>query len=296
MVHEDALEPILAHGARMSWAGLLRPGDEFPTTHRSRRATVTAARGAPLRRFFGGWSVKYRRFTSNLSSPALQVTVTEPRAPPSAGIEAIVHWVSRADLLRSGPGSVAQGDGWPTELWDSFLASRERLGRGSVGEQLRAFAETSSANDAPLVTEWRRLLRGEPAAGRAEEDPLRGGWLPVPASLDAPFGPRVCLVSWSPSPLRFDSLTTALGSAFAEREAADVENQARYYLECRLAARHGIRFSADDALIDRAFEAGPSVRRLRGEWTALEDERIGDPRYGRLDRRGGDPVSDRPGR
>lgn len=292
----DALEPVLAHGARMSWAGLLRPGDAFPASYRSRRATVTARRGPPLRRFFGGWSSRYRRFTSNLSTPDLLVTVADPPTAPEEGIEAILHWVSRASLLAEGPGSVAHGDGWPPKLWHAFLAHRDQLGPGSVGEQLHRFAEASVLHDDPLVAEWRQLVRDGVGTGRAAERRLGGGWVPVPAVLDAERGPRVCLVSWSPSPLKFGSLTEALGSAFAEEHDAELESQARYYLECRLAALHGIRFSADDALIDRAFEAGPTVRQLRGEWTALEERRIGDPRYGRLDRRDAAGISDRPGR
>lgn len=290
------LEPILAHGARMSWAGLLRPGDEFATSYRSRRATVTTVAGPPLRRFYGGWSTRYRRFTSNLSSPHLRVTLATPDAPPSAGIDAIVHWVARRDLLASGPGSVAAGDGWPPALWAAFLACRDRLPPGSVGEQLRAFARASTPDEEPTVTAWRRLLRDGGDTDRDRAGPLGEGWLPVPAELESPDGPRVCIASWSPSPVRFESVTAALASDLAEQRGADVEQQARYYLECRLATLHGIRFSADDALADRAFEAGPTVRGLRATYASLEEGRIGDPSYGRLDRRDVRGISGPPGR
>ncbi|MDH2900800.1 MAG: hypothetical protein PXY39_07485 [archaeon] len=35
------LEPIIAHGSRMSWAGILRPGNEFAPAKKSQLAVIT---------------------------------------------------------------------------------------------------------------------------------------------------------------------------------------------------------------------------------------------------------------
>lgn len=281
----EPLEPVLAHGARMSWAGLLRPGDEFAASRRSRLATVRAERGPPLQRYYGGWSERYRRFTSNLSSPRLHLEVHEPGAAPRDGILAVVHWVDRATLVGNGPGSVAAGDGWPAALWDAFLSVRDGLGGESVGEGLRRFATSERLAELPIVAEWRRRIQDGGTTEPPSPSSIGTAWVPVPVAIDSEFGPRVAIASWSPSPLRFGSVGEALASRFAEARGADVESQARYYLECRLAALHGVRFSADDRLIDRAFEAGPAVRRLHAAMTTGEERRIGDPAYGRLDRR-----------
>lgn len=288
--HPAELVPVLAHGARMSWAGLMRTGDEFPPGPRSRRATVTTSDGAPLQRFYGGWSDRYRRFTSNLSSPRLRVRVEDPDAAPAAGIQAVVHWVPRAALTGTGPGSVAAADGWPRALWAAFEAQAGGERGRPLGEQLQAFLHATSSEEVPVVRAWRRLLRAGSAAGADAVAEIGGAWVPVPAPLEGGEVPELGVVSWSPSPWRFASLGDALGSDAARDRPVDLALQARYYLECRLAALHGVRFSADDRLIDRAFEAGPAVRALRGEMTALERRRIGDARFGRLDRRGAVPT------
>jgi hypothetical protein len=306
---QDDLEPIVAHGARMSWAGLLRPGDEFPLPRRSRLGVLTAAAvGAAPKRYFGAWSGVYRRFTSNLTSPGIMVTVMPPsgRRPTvegERGIECVVHWVDRRDALRTDAKGVCHGDGWPLALWEAFVSRIDDLPQGSVAKRLRIFAAASSTSreeeerEDPVVREWRALLRGASPPLPPARSRLGPGWVPVPATLLTGSGARTgvgsyCILSWSPqrpagAPI-FRSLSEALSSSEALRRKPDLQSQARYYLECDLAKLHGVRFGPDDLLEDEVFARTPEVLSLRERLTAAERERIADPRFGLLDRFGRD--------
>ena len=280
------LEPMVAHGSRMSWAGLLRPGDAFCPARRSRLATLTSESGPALKRFFGAWSVRYHRFTTNLSSPRVVVRPVEPGQQPGEGLQCILHWVKREDMVRTDPGGVCQGDGWPAELWKTFTSSLDSLPGRSVSEKLRSFLESDLRADIPIVAEWRDLL--QPLSGRRKtaDAYLGWGWIPVPETLELPSGTSACILSWSPSPFRFDSLRLALESADARLGRPDLPNQARYYLECMLAKLHGVTFGADDAIEDKWFEHDSSVVGLANPFAELENQRIADPGLGRLDRFG----------
>ena len=116
------LELIVAHGARMSRTGLLRPRDEFCRCYRARLATLSAEREPPLERYFGAWSARNHRFTANLSTPRVRVRPEGPEEPPGEGIRCILYRVDRVDGTTTGPGGVCLGDGWPVELWKTFLA------------------------------------------------------------------------------------------------------------------------------------------------------------------------------
>ena len=280
------LEPIVAHGARMSWAGLLRPGDEFCPAVRSRRATLTCESGLPLRRYYGGWSAKYRRFTTNLSSTRVVVRPIEPGETPGDGVQCLLHWVERQNMLRTGPGGVCSGDGWPVELWARFTARLEMLSGGSVAEKLRAFAQSDIDSNVPIVTEWRSLIHGTQPRGWARDSRTDRGWIPVPATIESPHGPGACIVSWSPSASVFQSLSEALDSREAKRGRVDLASQAAYYLECTLAEMHGVSFGPLDAIKDEAFEASPPVRALADSYRNLERQRIADPLRGHLNRLG----------
>jgi hypothetical protein len=293
----------------MSWAGLLRPGDEFPPPRRSRLAVLTAAAGgAAPKRYFGGWSSVYRRFTSNLTSPRIVVTVMPPsgRRPPvegERGIECLVHWVDRRDVLRTDAKGVCHGDGWPIALWEAFVSRIDDLPEGSVARRLWSFAAASSTSqgeeeqrEEPVVREWRALLRGAPPPLPPERSRLGPGWVPVPATLLTGSDARTaigsyCILSWSPRPAGaaiFRSPSEALSSSEALRRKPDLQSQARYYLECDLAKLQGVRFGPDDILEDEVFARTPEVMSLRERLTAAEQERIADPRFGPLSRFGRD--------
>jgi hypothetical protein len=281
------LEAIVAHGARMSWAGILRPGDEFPRAKISRLAVMTSTSGSPLTRRFGSWSARYGRFTSNLSSPAIRVEVGETGRSPSRGIQCFVHWVDREAMLGTGPGTVCSGDGWPVELWSAFVAAADRLPRGSVADQLASYAFDGEWDDRiPAVRDWRASLR----SGAPKESPSKAvtfaSWIPVPAELISESGMSHCTVSWSPSTLRFASLDEAVSSKLALKLGLNLQGQTAYYLECVMATLHGVQFGSDDLIVSEAFEDRPEVKALRGSYLRLERTRIADPRLGRLDRFG----------
>jgi hypothetical protein len=294
----------------MSWAGLLRPGDEFPPPRRSRLAVLTAAAGgAALKRYFGAWSTRYQRFTSNLTSPRIRVRVMPPpagRRPTTEGergIECLVHWVDRRDVLRTDPKGICHSDGWPLALWEAFVSQIDDLPQGSVAKRLWSFAAAASSTpqeerENPVVSEWRALLRGAPPLlFPPERSRLGVGWVPVPAILLTWSGANKaveshCILSWSPRPAGapiFRSLSEALSSSEkAPRREPDLQSQARYYLECDLAKLHGVRFGPDDLLEDEVFARTPEVLSLREKLTAAERDRIADPRFGPLDRFGRD--------
>ncbi len=283
---EGSPEPVVAHGARMSWAGVLRPGDEFCRVVRSRLATLTGEAGAPLRRYLGTWSTRYRRYTTNLSSPRVTVRPVEPGARPGGGLQGILHWVERRDLLRTGRGGVCEADGWPAELWERFSARLDELPEGSVGEKLSWFLASTLESEVPIVSEWRARVLGGSVAGGGEGGSLGERWVPVPARLETSSGTSACILSWSPTPRAFVSPLAALEARGPAGETVDRVNQAKYYLECLLGRLHGVAFGHFDAVEDRSFAQIPEVAGLAEAYGVLERSRIADPRRGRLDRFG----------
>jgi hypothetical protein len=279
-------EPIVAYGARMSWAGILRLGDSFPPAVSSRLGTMTAESGPPLRRFFGSWSARYRRFTLNLSSAKIRVQTAERGQHLDGGVECVVHWVDSDAMRNLGPGSVCAGDGWPTELWKAFTAEIGHLPPGSLAERLYSFLDSRLQEGNPIVANWRDTLREgrlRPAAGPLSH---RRGWIPIPATLRTEAGSTACIVSWDPKGRDFQSLSSALKSPEAKGDPPDPVSQARYYLECTLAKLHGVRFGRYDAIEDEAFAHSREILRLEDSLTGLEQERVADPKLGLLDRFG----------
>ena len=283
---EGALEPIIAHGSRMSWLGVLRPGDEFSRPVRSRLAVLTAESGPTLARYYGTWSEKYRRFTTNVSSPRIAVRQLRTGQEPGPGLHCVLHWVKREDVARSGPGSVCQGDAWPPALWQGFLSALPRLPAGSIAEKLRDFAESDLLSDVPVVRQWRAWLHESAPEGDGSEPSTEYGLIPVPATLRTMRTTRACIVSWSPTTRRFRSLTEALESPEGLRRKPDLGNQARYYLECVLAKHHGVLFGTGDSVEDQRFEQTPEFQKIVNELTGSEIARLADPAYGRFDRFG----------
>lgn len=284
--NERALEPIVAHGSRMSWAGVLRPGDEFSRPVRSRLAVLLSDSGPTLTRYYGTWSDRYRRFTTNVSSPHIAVLQLRTGHEPGPGLHCVLHWVKRADLLRTGPGSVSEADSWPKELWERFTSELGHLPPGTVAEKLRDFAESDLQNQAPVVRTWRSWLHAGEGEFDGSESTVEYGLVPVPATLRTMRTTRACIVSWSPTTRRFRSLTEALQSPDGQRRGPDLRNQARYYLECVLAKHHGVRFGTGDAVEDDRFEQTTEFQGLAGEMTRLELARLADPALGRFDRFG----------
>jgi hypothetical protein len=279
-------EPIVAHGARMSWTGLLRPADPFPPAVSSRLGVLTAESGPPLRRFFGSWSVRYRRFTSNLSSAKIRVQTAEPGWRPEGGIQCVVHWVDSHAIRSAGPGSVCTGDDWPPELWKAFLSEIDSLPRGSLAEKLSSFRDSHLQENTPIVAEWRNLLREGRLQPSTEPLGLSDGWIPVPASLRTPSGSTACIVSWDPRGREFDSLSNAIKAPEAQHDPLDRASQARYYLECTLARLHGVRFGPHDAIEDEGFAHSPEVLSLEDSLKGFEQQCIASPKFGLLDRFG----------
>jgi len=74
----SSLEPMVAHGSRMSWAGILRPGNEFAPAVRSQLAIMTSESGPPLKRYFGKWNAAFSRFSTNLTSAKIIVKFCSP--------------------------------------------------------------------------------------------------------------------------------------------------------------------------------------------------------------------------
>lgn len=279
------LEAIVAHGARMSWAGLLRPRDAFALPARSRRVLLTAEDGGAVERYYGAWSARYRRFTSNLSTPKVRVRVLSGPRTPSPGVEALVHWVDRREFLRGGGRGVPAADGWPPDLWEAFLADHDRRPGASLAEKLHHFARLPEDGEPAIVRRWRRLLRGS-AAGTVRSGSVAGlGWVPVPVRILDGRSRGFGFLSWSPSPLRCRSLSEALARRGGPGPV-DLDAQTRYYLEVALGRLHGVEFSGRDALLDPAFERSRPYRRLAPRPLRRERERIEDPALGRLDRRG----------
>lgn len=276
---EPPLVPIVAYGARMSWAGILRPGDRFPLPRRSRLASISSESGPGLRRSFGSWSERYQRFTANLSSPRLEVRIVRPEDPRPHGILGFVHWVDRASCMHSGPGSVPAADGWSVPFWDSFVSILDRWTSGTVPEKLRRLLERPFENEPPVLAAWRSLVLHGPVP---PERRAAVGWVPIPATLRTDGRATECIVSWEPGAPAYASLSEALSSDEARRRPPDPEAQARYYLECRLSALHGVRFGAHDAIADPAYARSPFVEALQRGFEKLERGRIADPNFGSL--------------
>jgi hypothetical protein len=281
-----ALEPIVAHGSRMSWAGLLRPGNEFAPARKSQLAVLNAESGRPLRRYFGTWSSSFRRFTTNLSTVRIKVRAIYPKQDAPKGIQCILHWVDRNDILRSDKGSVCNGDGWPKEFWDAFLSELNHLPKGTVAEKLRSFLDSNLQDSNKIVSHWRSSLRDTKLDSSPKEPwEMDKGLLPVPVPLEFNGKSSTCILSWSPGASRYDGLSEALVSPEAMRYKPDLVNQAKYYLECILAKLHGVNFdNSEDLIEDQEYARRPEVRKIESSFMELEKRRIADPNLGRLDR------------
>ena len=185
-------------------------------------------------------------------------------------------------MVRTDRGSVCRGDGWPVDLWSGFTSVLDQLPGRSVCERLQTFLRSNLKEEVPIVAEWRRLLQDPSPGGGLRAKLLGTGWIPVPAKLELPFGTSACILSWSASPLRFDSLYDALESEYARRESVDLTNQAKYYMECILARLHGVTFGPNDSIEDKEFERTPVLLNLVNAFTELETRRIADPALGSL--------------
>jgi hypothetical protein len=279
------LEPMVAHGSRMSWAGILRPGDEFPRAAKSQLAVMTSKSGAELRRYFGQWSVKYRRFTTNLSTSRIRVRALASGEKLGRGIQCILHWVARKDMVSSGRGSVCYGDGWPRGLWEAFASELDRLPAGTVAERLHHFLDSDSQQENEWVSLWRKRVKVGSLVRSGKQTDLDSYWLPVPATLEVVGGATAttthCVVSWSPGAPFYESLSEALSSGEAKVRNPDYHTQAKYYLECVLGKLHGVRLdSPGDYVEDAEYAARPEVKELLASFTRLEQERIQDERFG----------------
>jgi hypothetical protein len=275
------LEPVVAHGARMSWAGILRPDDPLPPGLRSRRAILSSETRAPVERFYGAWSPRYRRFVSNLGPIPRVVRPVGLQSPAEPGVECLIHWLDRVHVLGTGSGTLCRADGWPPELWEALTAALAQHPGRTIAGRLLSLALGPRGRETPLVSAWRAAVRGDGPDGLPS--PLGPGWIPVPVRWAAREEDEAAILSWSPSPARFGSLTEALASTEGLRREPDLPSQARYYIECRLGRLHGVKFGPYDRLEDPEFERSPFVRGLAPALEALERQCLADPRRGRLD-------------
>lgn len=273
------LEPIIAHGARMSWVGLLRAGNEFPRSAISRRGVMTPTSAAPLKRCFGLWSDRHGRFVSNLSTPKLTVRILEEGEETEQGVQCIVHWVDRGAFLNTGPNSVCAGDGWPVDLWNSILS--EVRTSASLAEGVYALLAEPASRDSASVREWRSAVDGT-----SESVTAPSGWLPVAVELVNARTSTACFLSYAPGAPFVASLSDAMQMAGSVGRSVDRRAQAIYYLECTLAQLHGVQFGADDFLRDAEFETSSEVRGLRSEFLGRENRYLASPGYGILGNRG----------
>ncbi len=271
----------------MSWAGILRPGNEFTPAIKSQLSIITADSDVALHRYFGKWNSAYNRFTTNFTSSKINVRAIAPDEEPSDGIQCILHWVDQKDMIRSDKGSVCYGDGWPKELWDAFTSELDNLPEGTVAEKLRSFLDSNLQRESGFVSLWRKRLKNGRLVRFEEQEELDRYWLPVPATLVVDKMKTQCVFSWSPGALFYGSLSEALSSPEAIEKKPDYQNQAKYYLECVLAKLHGVKFAfPNDFLEDEEYANRPEVKALQGSFTQLEKKRISDRRFGRLDRFG----------
>ena len=278
---EEHLEPMIAHGSRMSWAGIMRSGNEFPRAKKS-ELVVLRSEGSTLKRYFGKWDYSFKRFATNLTSAKITVGVTGEEG----GIQCILHWVDRKDMIRSDKGSVCQGDGWPSKLWDAFLSELPNLPSGTIAEKLSSFLDSNLKEENPLVSEWRRKVRNGKIVEPEKESIIDRSWVPVPASLIIGNKKTQCIFSWSPGAQFYPSISEALSSSEAIEKKPSLENQAKYYVECTLAALHGVRFGSDDYVEDMKYTFTDEVQRVQKDLVKLEQERIADRNLGFLDRFG----------
>ena len=233
---------------------------------------LTAESGPSLTRYFGKWSGAYRRFTTNLSSAKLVVKALEPGRRPGDGIQCVLHWVDRRDMVSSDKGGVCVGDGWPVELWKVFISELDNLPEGTVAEKLRSFSESDVQEGNAMVVEWRgRLKAGTVTLPEGGRPAFGESWLPTPARLRTANGTTDCIVSWAPSARVYRSLSEAIASSEAK---PDLVSQARYYLECTLAKLHGVRFGNEDYIEDEAYERTPEILEVGRSMRKLERERI----------------------
>jgi hypothetical protein len=271
----------------MSWAGILRPGDQFPAAIKSELAVMTASSGPRLRRYFGSWSTRYRRFATNLSSPRIRVETFVASRPPALGIQCIVHWLDRRRVIATGPASVCAGDGWPPELWKAFTSTLDEAPPGTVAEKLNSFAAAADSPDQPeIVTGWRAQLRTAERPALTSLSALGGGWVPIPAELITPERTGHCIISWAPFAPAYRSLSEAIASPLADKQPVDLASQATYYVECTLAKLHGIQFGPDDAIEDEEFAKRSEVENVRKRLRRFEEDCIARPDFGRLDANG----------
>jgi hypothetical protein len=268
----------------MSWAGILRPGDQFPLPTKSRLGVMTAVSGPALTRCFGPWSRRYGRFTTNLTSPRIRVELMEPGHVPGEGVQCVVHWVDRRHLLGTGPGTVCAGDGWPEQLWSAFIAMLDDLPPGTMAEKLRYFAtEADEAGEPEVLTEWRSRFRsGEPPQVNGAST-LGQGWVPVPVDLVTPNGISQCIISWAPTAATYTSLSEALATPVGQQQSPDLASQATYYVECTLAKLHGVRFGPHDWIEDESFARRTEVEDATRRLQRFEEEHIASHDFGRLD-------------
>jgi hypothetical protein len=248
---------------------------------------MTGAEGTDLERHFGQWSTRYRRYTSNLTSPRIHVRVLADGEEPTAGIQCIVHWVPRAAMLSTGAGSICQGDGWPVALWRQLTSRIHGRGEATIAARLRALAmDTADTSDDP-VTAWRvAITRGEVDTTSAERA-FEGRWIPVPADLSVGEERSACIVSWSPTAPFFPSLSEAIRSGTRSNgQQVDLLSQAAYYLECTLATLHGVRFGADDHILDRQYEGTPELAQMRPLFQARELQYVQNSAFGNLSQHG----------
>ena len=278
------MEPMVAHGSRMSWAGILRPGNEFAPAFRSQLAVMTAESGPPLKRYFGKWDATFCRFTMNLTSSKIRVAALQPGQRSEGGVMCVLHWVDRRDMVRSDRGSVCYGDGWPTGLWEAFTSQLANLPDGTIAEKLQGFLGSDLLDENESVRLWRARVRGGATVPAEARTFIDAHWLPVPAALVSDDGPSRCIVSWSPGADFYRSMSDALASRGAEQRTPDPANQAKYYLECTLSKLHGVRFGPDDHVEDPRYEDTREVREISESLERLERHRIADPRFGSLDR------------
>jgi hypothetical protein len=284
-MEESPLEPMIAHGSRMSWAGILRPGNEFAPAKKSQIAVITEVSGERVTRSLGNWNSSYRRFTTNFSSPELKVEAVHPGEKTGKGIQCILHWIERSDMIRSDEGGVCYGDGWPKELWDAFISEASTLAGETIAKKLRVFLDSDLKGENRMVAQWRSRVREGVLVPPNEQSEIDKSWLPVPAKLFLDDKESECIFSWSPGASFFHSLSEALASPEARQKKPDLSNQARYYLECTLAKLHGINFDdPNDFLEDRKYALCSEVKEIQDSFSKLELERIS--KFGRLDKFG----------
>lgn len=189
-------------------------------------------------------------------------------------------------MVRSDKGSVCHGDGWPKELWDTFIGELTNLPKGSVAEKLQSFLNSELREENQIVSKWRDRVKRGTLVPLKEQEGIDKSWIPVPARLMTHGkSESMCIFSWSPGAVFYSSLSEALASSQAISRKPDPINQAIYYVECTLAKLHGVSFdSPNDLLEDKEYARRPEVGDVWDTYSKLEQERITDhTKFGRLD-------------